>query len=131
MQVETLRSFIDTFWGNDSTLAVLTAVVKDSTGYGRILRGEEGWLERIVEEKDASDEERLIREINTGIFCVRSTFLIEGLKEIGKENAQGEYYLTDLAEVARKRGLRCSAHMVADPMEVMGINTRIDLATTI
>jgi bifunctional UDP-N-acetylglucosamine pyrophosphorylase/glucosamine-1-phosphate N-acetyltransferase len=73
----------------------------------------------------------LIREINTGIFCVRSTFLIEGLKEIGKENAQGEYYLTDLAEVARKRGLRCSAHMVADPMEVMGINTRIDLATAI
>ena len=61
VQVETLRSFIDTFWGNDSTLAVLTAVVKDSTGYGRIIRGEAGWLERIVEEKDASDEERLIR----------------------------------------------------------------------
>ncbi|MBM4322352.1 MAG: bifunctional UDP-N-acetylglucosamine diphosphorylase/glucosamine-1-phosphate N-acetyltransferase GlmU [Deltaproteobacteria bacterium] len=131
VKAETLRSFIDTFWGNDSTLAVLTAVVKNSTGYGRIIRGEEGWLERIVEEKDASDEQRLIREVNTGIFCVRSTFLIEGLKEIGRENAQGEYYLTDLAEVARKRGLRCSAHMVADPMEVMGINTRVDLATAI
>jgi bifunctional UDP-N-acetylglucosamine pyrophosphorylase/glucosamine-1-phosphate N-acetyltransferase len=131
VKAETLRSFIDTYWSNDSTLAVLTAVVKDSTGYGRIIRGEEGWLERIVEEKDASDEQRLIREINTGIFCVRSTFLIEGLKEIGKENAQGEYYLTDLAEVARKRGLRCSAHMVADPTEVMGINTRVDLATAI
>jgi bifunctional UDP-N-acetylglucosamine pyrophosphorylase/glucosamine-1-phosphate N-acetyltransferase len=131
VKIETLRSFMDTFSRNDSTLAVLTAVVKDPTGYGRIIRGEEGWLERIVEEKDASEEERLIREINTGIFCVRSAFLVEGLKEIGKENAQGEYYLTDLAEVARKRDLRCSAHMVADPVEVMGINTRVDLATAI
>ncbi len=125
---ETLQSFMDTFWRNDSTLAVLSAVVKNPFGYGRILRDTEGWLVRIVEEKDASEEERLIREINTGIFCVRSSFLVEGLKEIGRENAQGEYYLTDLAEVARKRDLRCSAHMVADPTEVMGINTRMDLA---
>ncbi len=129
VKAETLRSFIDTFLGNDSTIAVLTAVVKDPYGYGRIVRNQEGWLERIVEEKDASDEERLIREINTGIFCVRSAFLMEGLKEIGKENVQGEYYLTDLVEVARKRDLRCSAHMVANPVEVMGINTRVDLAT--
>jgi bifunctional UDP-N-acetylglucosamine pyrophosphorylase/glucosamine-1-phosphate N-acetyltransferase len=129
VKAETLRSFIDTFLGNDSTIAVLTAVVKDPYGYGRIIRGPEGWLERIVEEKDASDEESLIREINTGIFCVRSAFLMEGLKEIGKENVQGEYYLPDLVEVARKRDLRCSAHMVADPVEVMGINTRVDLAT--
>ncbi len=128
VKAETLRSFIDTFSGNDSTLAVLTAVVKDPYGYGRIVRNQAGWLEKIVEEKDALDEERLIREINTGIFCVRSSFLMEGLKEIGKENAQGEYYLTDLVGVARKRDLRCSAHMVADPVEVMGINTRVDLA---
>ena len=129
VKAETLRSFINTFLENDSTIAVLTAVVKDPSGYGRILRSEEGWLEKIVEEKDASEEERLIREINTGIYCVRSTFLIEGLKEIGKENVQGEYYLTDLVEVARKRDLRCSAHMVVDPVEVMGINTLADLAT--
>ncbi len=62
----------------------------------------QGWLERIVEEKDASEEERMIREINTGIFCVKAPFLIEGLKEIGQENAQGEYYLTDLVEIARR-----------------------------
>ncbi len=125
----TIKSFMDTFVENDSTLAVLTAVLKEPYGYGRILRNEEGWLERIVEEKDASDEERLIREINTGIFCVKTNFLTDGIQEIGKENAQGEYYLTDLVAVARKRGLRCSAHMVANPVEVMGINTRIDLAT--
>jgi bifunctional UDP-N-acetylglucosamine pyrophosphorylase/glucosamine-1-phosphate N-acetyltransferase len=128
VELETLRSFIDTYKENGSTLSVLTAVVEEPFGYGRILRNSEGWLEKIVEEKDASEKERMIREINTGIFCVKAPFLMEGLREIGKENAQGEYYLTDLVEVAKKRGLRCSAHIVADPVEVMGINTRVDLA---
>ena len=128
VELETLRSFIDTYKENGSTLSVLTAVVEEPFGYGRILRNSEGWLEKIVEEKDASEKERMIREINTGIFCVKAPFLMEGLREIGKENAQGEYYLTDLVEVAKKRRLRCSAHIVADPVEVMGINTRVDLA---
>jgi len=128
VELETLRSFIDTYKENGSTLSVLAAVVEEPFGYGRILRNSEGWLEKIVEEKDASEKERMIREINTGIFCVKAPFLMEGLREIGKENAQGEYYLTDLVEVAKKRGLRCSAHIVADPVEVMGINTRVDLA---
>jgi len=125
---ETIHSFINHFWKDESTLSVLTAVVEDPFGYGRILRSPESWLEKIVEEKDASEKERAIREITTGIFCVRASFLIEGLKEIGQENAQGEYYLTDLVEIAGKRGLRCSAHRVVDPMEVMGINTRVDIA---
>ena len=128
VKLETLRSFIETYRKNESTLSVLTAVVEDPFGYGRILRNPEGWLERIVEEKDASEEEKTIREINTGIFCVKASFLKEGLREIGRENAQGEYYLTDLVEIAKKNGLRCSAHIVADPVEVKGINTRIDLA---
>ena len=128
VKMETLRSFIDTFWRNESNLAVLTAVVENPSGYGRIIRGPTGWLERIVEEKDGSEVEKLIREINTGIFCIKAPFLIDGLKEIGQENAQGEYYLTDLVEIGRKRGMRCSAHMVADPTEVRGINTRADLA---
>jgi bifunctional UDP-N-acetylglucosamine pyrophosphorylase/glucosamine-1-phosphate N-acetyltransferase len=129
VKTETLRSFIDTFWRNESVQSVLTAILENPSGYGRILRSTGGWLERIVEEKDASEEEKLIPEINTGIFCVKASYLREGLKEIGQENAQGEYYLTDLVEIGRKRGIRCSAHMVADPVEVMGINTRIDLAT--
>jgi bifunctional UDP-N-acetylglucosamine pyrophosphorylase/glucosamine-1-phosphate N-acetyltransferase len=128
VKAETLRSFMDTFWKNGSVLSVLTAVVENPQGYGRILRSQAGWLEKIVEEKDASEEEKLIREINTGIFCVEAPYLVDGLKEIGQENAQGEYYLTDLVEIGRKRGLRCSAHMVADPAEVMGINTKVDLA---
>jgi bifunctional UDP-N-acetylglucosamine pyrophosphorylase/glucosamine-1-phosphate N-acetyltransferase len=125
---ETLLSFVDNFWRNESTLSVLTAVVENPFGYGRILRSPAGWLEKIVEEKDASEEERAIREINTGVFCVKASFLVEGLKEIGQGNAQGEYYLTDLVEIAGKNGRRCSAHTVTDPVEVMGINTRVDLA---
>jgi bifunctional UDP-N-acetylglucosamine pyrophosphorylase/glucosamine-1-phosphate N-acetyltransferase len=128
VKMETLRSFIDTYGENDSTLSVLTALVENPFGYGRVIRDPEGWLEKIVEEKDASEEERMIREINTGIFCVRAPFLIGGLREIGKENAQSEYYLTDLVEIAKNKSLRCSAHIAADPVEVMGINTRVDLA---
>jgi bifunctional UDP-N-acetylglucosamine pyrophosphorylase/glucosamine-1-phosphate N-acetyltransferase len=129
VKLETLRSFIDTYKRTGSTLSVLTTVVEEPLGYGRILRNSESWLEKIVEEKDASEEERTIREINTGIYCVKAPFLKQGLAEIGRENAQGEYYLTDLVEIAKKKGLRCSAHVVADPLEVMGINTRVDLAT--
>ena len=128
VKADTLRSFIGAFAESQSILSVLTTVVEDPFGYGRILRSPEGWLEKIVEEKDASEKERSIREINTGIYCVKVSFLVEGLREIGKENAQGEYYLTDLVEIAKKKGLRCSAHIVSDPVEVMGINTRVDLA---
>jgi len=125
---ETLRSFISHFLKNESVLSVLTTVPEDPFGYGRIIRNPEGWLERIVEEKDAKEEERKCREINTGIFCIKASFLFEGLREIGQENSQGEYYLTDLVGIARKRSLRCMAHPVGDPVEVMGINTRVDLA---
>ena len=128
VKLETLRSFISTYRKNESTLSVMTAVVEKTFGYGRILRNPEGWLEKIVEEKDASEEEKAIREINTGIYCIKAPFLKEGLTEIGRENAQGEYYLTDLVGIARKKGLRCSAHIVADAAEVMGINTRVDLS---
>jgi bifunctional UDP-N-acetylglucosamine pyrophosphorylase/glucosamine-1-phosphate N-acetyltransferase len=128
VKADTLRAFMGAFEESHSILSVLTTIVEDPFGYGRILRSPEGWLEKIVEEKDASEKERSIREINTGIYCVKVPFLIEGLGEIGKDNAQGEYYLTDLVEIAKKKGLRCSAHIVSDPVEVMGINTRVDLA---
>jgi bifunctional UDP-N-acetylglucosamine pyrophosphorylase/glucosamine-1-phosphate N-acetyltransferase len=128
VKADTLHSFIDAFGKSDSILSVLTTVVEDPFGYGRIIRSSEGWIGKIVEEKDASKEEKSIREINTGIYGVKASFLIDGLSEIGKDNAQGEYYLTDLVEIAMKKGLRCSAYIVADPVEVMGINTRVDLA---
>ena len=128
VKANTLHSFIDAFRKSDAVLSVLTTVVEDPFGYGRIIRSSKGWIKKIVEEKDATKEEKSIREINTGIYCVQASFLIDGLSKIGKDNAQGEYYLTDLVEIARKSGFRCSAHIVADPGEVMGINTRVDLS---
>ncbi len=126
---ETLHAFINHFREDQSVLSVLTTMPQDPFGYGRIVRNHGEWLEKIVEEKDASEEERMIREVNTGIYCVRSSFLIKGLAEIEQENSQGEYYLTDLVEIAKKKQLRCSAYRAANPAELMGINTRVDLAT--
>jgi bifunctional UDP-N-acetylglucosamine pyrophosphorylase/glucosamine-1-phosphate N-acetyltransferase len=126
---ETLHSLMDAFRTNRSVLAVMTVVVENPYGYGRILRQDDGLIDRIVEEKDATEKERGVREINTGIYCIDAAFLKEGLREIGRENAQGEYYLTDLIEIAGRRGLKCSPFPVSNPVEVMGINTRVDLAT--
>jgi bifunctional UDP-N-acetylglucosamine pyrophosphorylase/glucosamine-1-phosphate N-acetyltransferase len=128
VKIETLRSFVDAFRENRPVLSVMTVTVKDPFGYGRILHHQDGWLERIVEEKDATADERKVREINTGIYCIDAAFLKKGLKEIGRENAQGEYYLTDLVHIAGRKGLKCSTYEVKDPVEVMGINTRVDLA---
>ena len=128
VKAETLRFFIDAYEKSNATLSVLTTEVENPFGYGRILRSPEGWIEKIVEEKDASKEEKSIREINSGIYCVKAPFLMEGLTEIGRDNAQREYYLTDLVGIAKKKGLRCSAYCVPNPVEVMGINTRVDLA---
>jgi bifunctional UDP-N-acetylglucosamine pyrophosphorylase/glucosamine-1-phosphate N-acetyltransferase len=128
VKAETVLSFVDAFRNRGAELSVMTVVVENPFGYGRIVRNPQGWLEKIVEERDAAAEEKRIAEINTGIYCVKAPFLMEGLKEIGQENAQKEYYLTDLVEIARRKGLRCSAYQVGNPIEVMGINTRVDLA---
>ena len=128
VKAETLHSLIDAFRKSRSALAVMTVVVENPQGYGRILRHRDGWVERIVEEKDATEKERSVSEINTGIYCIDATFLKEGLREIGQENAQAEYYLTDLVEIAGRRGLKCSPFPVSNPVEVMGVNTRVDLA---
>ena len=80
VKVETIRSFVDAFRSQGSELSVMTVVVENPSGYGRIVRNPQGWLEKIVEEKDATAEERRIREINTGLYCVKAPFLAEGLR---------------------------------------------------
>lgn len=124
----TLHSFIEAYGKSRSVLSVLTTEVEDPSGYGRIVRDSKGWVEKIVEEKDASKKEKSIREINSGIYCVKASFMREGLTEIGNDNAQREYYLTDLVGIAKKKGLRCFAYSVPDSAEVLGINTRVELA---
>jgi bifunctional UDP-N-acetylglucosamine pyrophosphorylase/glucosamine-1-phosphate N-acetyltransferase len=87
-----------------------------------------GVVQRIVEEKDASPPEMAIREVNAGIYCVDSPFLFEALRRVSTDNAQGEYYLTDIVAIANQQGKRAYGFAVEDPTEVMGINTRVDLA---
>jgi bifunctional UDP-N-acetylglucosamine pyrophosphorylase / glucosamine-1-phosphate N-acetyltransferase len=128
VKVKTVRSFIDKFQRDGCDLSVMTTVLEKPHGYGRIIRGPDGWLEKIVEEKDATPGEKQICEINTGLYCIKSSFLAKGLTEIGDDNAQREYYLTDLVEIARRKRARCSGYRVPNPVEVMGINTRVDLA---
>ncbi len=111
-----------------STITILTALVDDPYGYGRIIRNQEGYVAKIVEEKEASPEEKRVREINTGTYVFKASFLFEALEEITPDNVQGEYYLTDVVERAVKRNERVFALQVSDPTEVIGINSQEDLA---
>lgn len=111
-----------------AVLSLVTTVVPDPAGYGRIVRDENGRITRIVEDKDASPLQKGIKEVNCGIYLASCEFLSKNLKKIGKKNAQGEYYLPDLVQLAVYEGGRVEALAAADPVEVMGINNRIELA---
>jgi len=111
-----------------AVLSLVTTVVPDPAGYGRIVRDEHGHITRIVEDKDASPLQKGIKEVNCGIYLASCEFLSKNLKKIGKKNAQGEYYLPDLVQLAVSEGGRVEALAAADPVEVMGINNRIELA---
>jgi len=111
-----------------ATVTILTAELSDPTGYGRIVRDEQGLVRKIVEEKDASPEERGIREINSGTYIFRAPFLFEALNELRPENAQAEYYLTDVVELAVRDGERVAALAVDDPTEILGVNSQAELA---
>ncbi|MEZ5204474.1 MAG: NTP transferase domain-containing protein [Acidimicrobiales bacterium] len=108
---------------------VLTAVVPEPGNLGRIVRGKDGQVLRIVEAADASEEERAIDEINTAVYCFRRSVLAPALRRISPDNAQGEYYLTDVVSVLREAGYRVAALAVDDPAEGEGINDRVQLAS--
>ena len=125
----TVRALYDHHCSQGATVTVLTTQPPDPTGYGRIVTADDGSILKIVEERDATVEEKSIREINTGIYCVESDFLFTAVAGLGNRNAQQEYYLTDIVERAARNGRRTAALLTADPMEVMGINTPEELAT--
>ena len=124
---ETLKSFAEHHWSTGSVVSVLTANVPDPTGYGRIIRDTDGTLQRIVEHKDATDEERMVAEINSGIYIVHSSDLFSALDGLSNNNAQGEYYLTDIIGILQSRGKAVSAWLAPSWEELHGINTLADL----
>ncbi|HET7134263.1 MAG TPA: bifunctional UDP-N-acetylglucosamine diphosphorylase/glucosamine-1-phosphate N-acetyltransferase GlmU, partial [Gammaproteobacteria bacterium] len=116
---------------NDSAageLALLTAVVDDPSGYGRVIRDEHGMVARIVEEKDASDHERRVNEINTGLIAFKAGPLRRYLARLDNDNAQGEYYLTDVIALAAADGTKILGTVIQSTTEVLGINDRAQLA---
>ncbi|WP_127848447.1 bifunctional UDP-N-acetylglucosamine diphosphorylase/glucosamine-1-phosphate N-acetyltransferase GlmU [Lacticaseibacillus hulanensis] len=108
---------------------ILTAKAPDPTGYGRIVRGDLGTVQKIVEQKDATPEEAKIDEINTGVFCFDNQALFSALHEITNDNAQGEYYLTDVIEILKRRGDVIAAYKMANFDESQGVNDRVALAS--
>ncbi len=126
IQAETMANLYEV--NKDADLTVLTAIFEDPARYGRIVRNAVGDIEKIVEYKDCTDEQKLIKEINTGIYCVKNKVLHEYLAMIKNDNAAKEYYLTDLIEIGLNHGLNMQAIPVEDVNEVMGVNDRVDLA---
>lgn len=126
--LETYRQFIADFRHKDVAAAMLTAMIDDPTGYGRVLRSSEGHVVRVVEEVDATGEERHVREINTGTFCFDNLKLFTALSQVDNKNAQREYYLPDALTVLRDQGDNVSAFCVQDAAETIGINNRVQLA---
>jgi bifunctional UDP-N-acetylglucosamine pyrophosphorylase/glucosamine-1-phosphate N-acetyltransferase len=128
LEGESLRAFAAEHEAAQRAVSILTGVVPQPFGYGRIVRNHEGDVEAIVEEKDATPEQREIREISSGILAFDGAFLAEALSKVSNDNAKGEYYLTDVVQIARDAGLTVGAHLVDDVRQTEGANDRVQLA---
>ncbi|HKN47970.1 MAG TPA: bifunctional UDP-N-acetylglucosamine diphosphorylase/glucosamine-1-phosphate N-acetyltransferase GlmU [Candidatus Polarisedimenticolia bacterium] len=128
LRSETLRKFVEFHRSAGAPLSLLTTVVANPTGYGRVIRNYSGDVSRIVEESDATQDERATQEINCGIYCVDAQSLCRPLKRATRDNVQGEIYLTDLVEILRRDGRKVAAYRHPEPSEVLGVNDRRELA---
>lgn len=128
MSSETIAGLIAMRESSGSAVTVLTTRMPDPTGYGRIVRDRDGMVEAIVEEKDCTPEQRHIDEVNTGTYCFDAAVLFAHLDRLTTQNAQGEYYLTDMIGVFNSEGLGVSAMETDDPLETLGVNSRVQLA---
>ena len=124
----TLAALVRHHREHDDGATLLTADLPDAAGYGRVVRGRDGTVARVVEEVDASAEERAMTEVNTSIYCFRRSVLAPSLRRLSPANTQGEYYLTDVIGVLYEAGYRVDSLTVADPMEAAGVNDRAQLA---
>ncbi len=125
---ETMQALFEHHQAKKAKATILTAIAENPTGYGRILRSENGQVEQIVEQKDASAAQQLVKEINTGTYCFDNKLLFETLKLVKNDNAQGEYYLPDVIEILQKQGDIVEAYVTDDFEETLGVNDRVALS---
>ncbi|MGN0437337.1 MAG: sugar phosphate nucleotidyltransferase [Lachnospiraceae bacterium] len=121
---KTLKTLVDTHLEQHNAITVLTAKVDNPTGYGRIIKNSNGEFEKIVEQKDATEEEQKVNEINSGMYLFDSAALNQALSQLNNNNAQGEYYLTDTIEIVKNEGIgRVATVVVANEDEIKGVNS--------
>ena len=127
IKAETIKEFVTAHRESNSALTVMSAIFENPTNYGRIVRNDKG-LQAIVEEKDATAEQKAIKEINAGIYCVNWQKISPAFKELKNNNAQGEYYITDMVKWAVEKGLKTSSYILQNNWEIFGINSKTHLA---
>ncbi|MEG0259043.1 MAG: bifunctional UDP-N-acetylglucosamine diphosphorylase/glucosamine-1-phosphate N-acetyltransferase GlmU [Lysinibacillus sp.] len=125
---ETMQALFEHHQSKNAKATILTAIAENPTGYGRILRDTKGQVEQIVEQKDATQEQQQVKEINTGTYCFDNKALFETLKLVKNENAQGEFYLPDVIEILQQQGEIVSAYVTEDFEETLGVNDRYALS---
>jgi len=128
IKTETLRKLIDHHNNAAAACTILSVRLENPTGYGRIVRDQNDSFQKIVEQRDATEQQRLVKEINSGIYCFDAKELYRALRKVEPANDQGEYYLTDVAEIILASGGTVSVYLHGDSREVYGINTRAELA---
>lgn len=124
---ETIKKLIAKSIEYNEYATILSAIYDNPTGYGRVIRDENGHVTSIVEEKDATEEEKKITEINAGVYCFDIEELLNALEKLTPDNAQGEYYLTDVIRIMNEKGLKTGATVVEDNTEILGVNDRAQL----
>ena len=127
LRPETIQKIIEKSTVNKEYATVLTAIYDNPFGYGRIIRDDGGNVAGIVEEKDATEQQKEIKEINAGVYCFDIEELLKALGEINNDNASGEYYLTDVIKIMNDKGLKTGAMIVEDNTEILGVNDRVQL----
>ena len=127
LRPETIQKLIEKSIDNKEYATLLTAMYDNPFGYGRIIRDDSGNVTAIVEEKDATEQQKEIKEINAGVYCFDIEELLKALGEINNDNASGEYYLTDVIKIMNDKGLKTGAMIVEDNTEILGVNDRVQL----
>lgn len=125
---QTYQAIIDKHTSSGADCTILTAIVDEPPAYGRIIRDENGAVSGIIEDKDCDAEQKKIKEVNVGIYVFKSKLLFEGLKELKSNNAQHEYYLTDMPMILLGKGKKIETYSITNSTEIYGVNTQEDLA---